>query len=182
MRRTIAVVAGLAMVAAGSAAVAANPPNFNLPWRTQPKASSFTGSRTTLTWALSTYNETRVASHSNPDPGEDFDVTHVRCHGGTARVTWYVGDLEPHNPESGVHVSIYMDKKQIGTGIRGGKTGSWEDAPAAIDTVTRCPRGRHTFSVRAPMSGPDFFGLPYAEPRDRVQRGFIIEEVWNPKS
>jgi hypothetical protein len=181
MRRTIVTLAALAAVAIASAAVAANPPNFNLPWRSQPKAFSFTGSRTTLTWALSTYDQTLVASYSKPDPGEPFDVTHVRCHGGVARVTWYLGNLEPRRPNSGIHIWISMDDATIASILRGGKVGEWEDAPAAIETVVRCRTGMHTFAAHLNMSGQHFFGMPYADPPARIQRGFIIEELWNPK-
>jgi hypothetical protein len=170
-----------ALVAAAAAYAAATPPNFNLPWRTQPRSFSYTGTRTTITWALSSYDNLLLASLSKPDWGEDIDVTHVRCHGGVARVTWYVGNLEPETASSGMHIMITMDGKRIATMIRGGYGNTWEDAPASVETVTRCGAGMHTFTAQMREATQSSWGVPYANTGERVQRGFIIEEIWNPR-
>jgi hypothetical protein len=180
MKRFLTVAAAVAAGAVGGA-VAANPPNFNLPWRAPLKSSSYTGTRTTVTWALATYTDLLLETPSVPRPTEDFDVTRVRCHGGVARVTWYVGNLEPNTATSGIHISVFMDGRIIASLLKGGNHGIWEDAPASVETVVRCPAGLHVFSVRAGQAVTSTWGMPYANSNDRVQRGFIVEEVWNPK-
>ncbi|MGH3072153.1 MAG: hypothetical protein ACRDNB_07775 [Gaiellaceae bacterium] len=178
MRRTkILIGIGALLLGVGAAVVVAAPGNFNVPWRTPLKSNTYTGQHFTLTDNLATYNETILATFSKPDVGENFDTLRVQCHGGKARVTWYVGNLEPRVANTGIHISILMDGRVIGTLLKGGKQGVWEDGPASIETAVFCPRGRRAFTARiASIDG--VWGMPYANSTDRVQRGFIVFEVW----
>jgi hypothetical protein len=111
------------------------------------QVTSFTGTQVTLTSSLHGYTRPLVASYSKPDPGEPFDVTPVVCHGGLARVTWYMGYLEPMGKKKGIHLSVLMDGRVISTMLRGSVNGVWEDDPATIEAVVRCPRGRRVFAA-----------------------------------
>lgn len=165
-------------VAVGAASAWGGAPNLNLPWEHDLSVKTYTGSKVTVTYALATYTRLLLASFSHPDPSEHVDTTHVTCHGGVADVTWYTGDLEPETKKSGIHISAFMDGKEIGTLLKGGNVGVWEDGPASIRTVVPCPAGKHTFWVT--FNQPNsYWGIPYANSNDRVQRGFIIKEYWS---
>jgi hypothetical protein len=138
---------------------------------------SFVGEKVSVTYALSSYSGRVVVSAGRPSSDTRLDTTRVSCHGGVAHVAWYIGDLEPETPGAGIHVSAYMDGTKIATLIKGGGKGIWEDGPASIDTVVRCPRGRHVFWVERTQTD-SLWGFPYANQTDRVQRGFIVTEYW----
>jgi hypothetical protein len=110
------------------------------------------------------------------EEGEQYDQTPLVCHGGRAHITWYVGNLEPTVPDTGIHLSLLFDGRTIGTLLKGSTHGVYDDAPAEIQTVVPCPAGRHQLAVTVD-SIVGGWGIPYAGKADRVQRGFIIQEV-----
>jgi hypothetical protein len=108
--------------------------------------------------------------------GEHFDPTKLVCHGGRAHVTWHIGNLEPTDPDTGIHVSVLFDGRKVGTLLKGSTRGVYDDGPEEIQTVVPCPRGRHELAATVD-SIEGQWGFPYANDTDVVQRGFIIEEV-----
>lgn len=153
--------------------------NESSSFRTSPTVRQYTGRRTTVTEGLSSFNKTVRAvdaGGSKPSVGT-FDKTPVQCHGGMASVVWHVGNLEPTTPETGIHLSIFMDGERIGSLLKGSYNGVWEDGPEEIYTVVRCPRGPHTFYAAIDSLGGGW-GIPYANEGDLVKRGLIITENW----
>ena len=148
---------------------------LNSPFPGTPERSEKTGSNVTLTDALGTFDKTYRFDRNHT--WNQLDRTTVNCHGGRADVRWFVGNLEPTIPDTGIHLSILMDGKKISTILKGSTRGVYDDDEATIHTVVPCPAGSHVFSMRIDyIEGR--WGIPYADPGDRVQRGFIIHEVW----
>lgn len=137
---------------------------------------SFTGKTSTITDGLSVYSQpARATSALIKKP---LDRLPVRCHGGTAWITWYVGNLEPTSAGTGLHLSIFLDGRRIGTLIKGGADGIYDDGPASLPAVVPCPEGTH--SLHAEIDSLDGeWGIPYANAGEAVPRGFTVLELWN---
>lgn len=147
-------------------------------------AATVTGSRFSLTDSL------RPHDHSvwidEDDDGLVVDPTPLECHGGRLHVTWHIGNLEPARVggEEAVHLSARLDGEVIGTVMRAGKAGTFEDSAMELHTVIDCPVGPHLVDLVIPyVTG--VYGFPYVtnlgdapRPDLRVMRGFILEEVW----
>lgn len=109
-------------------------------------------------------------------PERTIDSMDLRCHGGTIEITWYVGNLEPTVPQTGIHLSVRLDGAQLATLLKGSTDGVWNDAPASIHTVTQCPAGSHKLEAHIDKLAGGW-GIPYADPENTVQRGFIVRET-----
>lgn len=150
--------------------------NVNLPPGDRAQQTSRTGNRTTLTTNLVTYNETyRV--QAGPNLPARLDEMRIRCHGGTLRLTWQLGNLEPTHPDTGIHLTAYLDGKAVGSLLKGSTRGIWNDGPVQIESAVNCPGGQHKLWVSID-SIQGSWGIPYANEPDHVQRGFIAEEIW----
>jgi hypothetical protein len=130
--------------------------------------------RVWLTDRLVTFDAAFRITHEQQ--GERFDPTNLVCHGGRAQITWHIGNLEPTNPDTGIHVSVLFDGDKVGTLLKGSTRGVYEDGPEEIQTVVPCPPGRHQLAVTVDSIEGEW-GFPYANDADVVQRGFIVEEV-----
>jgi hypothetical protein len=167
----------LFVLAAATAAVSVAATAFattRSPWTQTVAPHTYTGTHVTLTDNLSTWSE-RIGDA----PGRThtpFDQLRFTCHGGRATVIWYIGNLEPEEPQTGIHLDAYFDNRKIATLIRGSHDGIWDDSPASIITVVACPKGVHVLSARMDFGGS--WNVPYANSNDRVQRGFVVQEVW----
>jgi hypothetical protein len=145
-------------------------------------ATSYTGSRTTLTDG--TREMTTSVWIDERDRGTAVDAVSVDCHGGWLRMSWYIGNLEPQVPSTGIHMTVRLDGHPIATSLRGSTMGNWNDAPASILAVAPCSTGSHVVDLEiASITGR--WGFPYVVtlgslPEDgyRVPRGFILQEVW----
>lgn len=139
-----------------------------------------TGSQTTVTTNMAPREWTVRIGPSHD--GLELDPVEVECHGGVALARWYVGNLEPINPSSGIHLTMTMDSEPLSTALVGSTDGIWNDQPATIEAVVDCPAGARTFAVVVDgITG--FWGIPYVQtPGDSytypVQRGMTVREVW----
>jgi hypothetical protein len=132
---------------------------------------SVTG-QTSLIDNLAGYDDTVVMTAI-----QDLDAMAVTCHGGRASIVWYVGNLEPENEMTGIHIGVYFDGELVGSLLKGGTSGVYEDGPAEIRAVVDCSAGWHSFTARIySISGT--WGVPYANSGDLVMRGFVMTEVW----
>jgi hypothetical protein len=139
------------------------------------------GTNIALTDSLRPINRTvRVVAK---DLHMTLDRTPLTCHGGRARITWHVGNLEPTVPMTGIALSVRLDGKVIGSLLRGSADGTYNDNPASIMAVADCPAGEHVLDVViSEIDGG--WGIPYVanvgERADHLlmNRGFIVMEVW----
>ena len=91
------------------------------------EAQSFTGSQITMTDNLRPHDATvRIGPD---DVGLVLDPLRLHCNGGRIRVIWTVGDLEPIEPSTGIHLSARLDGVTIGSVLRGSSRGNWNDLP-----------------------------------------------------
>ncbi len=149
---------------------------------TSVAARTTTGSQITLTDNLTQHRETVRIGKS--DSGLILDPMDVDCHGGRASITWTVGNLEPIDAETGIHLSARLDGVVIGSILRGSTKGIWNDAPVTLIAVTDCPAGLHSLDMRVDaIQGR--WGIPYVvndgdppSPDLLVNRGFVVREVW----
>jgi len=108
---------------------------------------------------------------------QDLDAMTLECRGGRASIVWYVGDLEPEYDMTGIHIGVYFDGQLVGSLLKGGTTGVYEDGPAEIRAVVDCSPGWHSVLARVyEISGQ--WDVPYANANDVVRRGFVVTEVW----
>lgn len=146
------------------------------------EARAYSGNRTKITDGLTTFRETPVVTRE--DSGRRLDRLEFECHGGRAKIMWHIGNLEPRKPATGIHLTVRLDDERIASLLKGSTRGIWNDAPAEIHEVVDCPAGRHVLEL-AIESVHGAWGFPYVvnpgEPPSehlRVNRGFIVEEVW----
>jgi hypothetical protein len=104
-----------------------------------------------------------------------LDRTTVTCHGGVATLLWTTGNLEPTVKATGIHISLYLDGRRIATLLKGSTDGIWNDGPAVLRTMRPCARGRHVVEARID-SVTGSWGIPYADPGQRVLRAIEISE------
>ncbi len=164
----------IALAVGTSAALAGPRDSAPSGWYKVTSPATYTGTHVSVTDNLTTWRKP-----VGDQPGRDhkpFDRMRFRCHGGRADITWYVGNLEPEVPSTGMHLSIELDGKTIATLLRGSHDGVLNDVPAVIRTIVGCPKGEHELAARMAYSGS--WNVPYANADDRVQRGFIVEEFW----
>jgi hypothetical protein len=145
-------------------------------------ARTATGSQVTLTDNLTQHRETVRIGES--ETGLILDPMDLECHGGRASVTWTVGNLEPIDADTGIHLSARLDGVVIGSILRGSTRGIWNDTPVTLIAVANCPPGRHTLDIHVDaIQGR--WGIPYVvndgDPPSSnllVNRGFVVREVW----
>jgi hypothetical protein len=145
-------------------------------------ATTRSGSQVSMTDTLQPIDATvRVDAY---DLGMKLDRTVLFCHGGRARITWHVGNLEPTVPQTGIALSIRLDGQIIGSLLRGSVEGIYEDGPASIMAVADCSPGEHELDLAiSQITGG--WGIPYVANVRRgavdylqMNRGFIVMEVW----
>jgi hypothetical protein len=122
----------------------------------------------------------RTVRIGEQDAGLVLDRTPIVCHGGRARATWYVGNLEPTVPETGLHLAVRLDGAIVAGMIEGSYTGIYEDGPVSIEAIFDCTPGKHSIDVYV-VSIRGGWGIPYVANVPRtgspVSRGFIVTEV-----
>jgi hypothetical protein len=120
------------------------------------------------------------------DVGLVVDVTPVTCHGGRARIEWFIGNLEPQTRDTGLHLNVRLDGSVVATILRGTTVDTLGDHPVSSLAVVECPEGEHVVDLKVRLVGGRW-GFPYVaneyEPPVgdlRVARGFVISEVYAP--
>ncbi len=141
-----------------------------------------TGSRVTLTDSMRQFD--RTVRINDQQTGLVVDRTELACHGGRARVSWHIGNLEPITRNTGIHLTARLDGLGIASIVRGSTVDVWGDHPLDLETVIACPAGNHVLDLRID-SIHGAWGFPYVMTEGsrsdnlRVGRGFIVQEVWN---
>lgn len=114
------------------------------------------------------------------DVGRTIDPLDVECHGGVAEVGWYVGNLEPVKPSTGIHLSLRMDGDVISSALVGSTDGVYNDQPAEVRAVLDCPAGPHRFDLLIEQVTGGW-GIPYVQNTDDDHGGLVVRRgltVW----
>jgi len=182
---------GIVMVAT-AAVVGVGTLNLDLPIDQPGKRTTRTGTHVSLSDNLVTYRSTvRVVGNSrgapfttsgvllepSSKPVGRIDEMRFTCHGGRLRVVWTIGNLEPTKVGGALHLDLVLDNTTISSLLRGSQVREYGDQSESVHAVVSCSDGAHVLYARIDnMVGA--WGMPYANTNDRVQRGFIAEEVW----
>jgi hypothetical protein len=176
----LGVVAVLAATVAIVGALSGSEPGHRAPTRQRPAVGAHAVESINVSRAGMDKAATYYAAHAFEDPlrfSEPgvLDRTGISCHDGVATLLWSTGNLEPTVPETGIRISLYLDRTKIATMAKGSTRGIWNDGPVQLRTVRPCSRGRHTVTARIDrITGS--WGIPYANKGDRVLRGLEIVE------
>jgi hypothetical protein len=162
--------------------------NVDPPFGVSPVATTFTGTHTSMTSALATFDQPfRLLATGGCDPSSAcggsnavirrLDQMKLTCHGGTADIRWEIGDLESTVSQTGITLSLVLDGRPLASLLKGGFNGTYDDGPATLEADARCAKGPHSLWVEIDHLDGEW-GVPYADRGEHIVRGFVVTETW----